>query len=110
MTQEAKTGPWRPPEGPLACNLGAQAVESPERAGKAPWRVRGTPAGPLVSPNKSRREFREGGGSTLPGPDETVRTEKCLVCSVTAHHWVSLGRAGSGKLCGWDCRNHMVKV
>lgn len=32
-------------------------------------------------------DLKKGGGSSLPGPDEIVRTEKCLLCSVTTHPW-----------------------
>lgn len=39
-----------------------------------------------MSPDQSRREFKKGGGSTLPGPDKMVRTEKYRVGSVTTHH------------------------
>ena len=49
-----------------------------------------------MSPDQSRREFKKGGGSTLPDPGKMVRTEKCLQCSVTTYPWCPWGEQFRG--------------
>lgn len=49
-----------------------------------------------MSPNQSRTEFKEEGGSTLPAPEEMVRPEKCPGASVTTHRWCPSGEQFQG--------------